>query len=171
MLRSLCLFVFTVVFTMVTVVSASAGMNMLEKEVAAVELTRDVKRGGYELISTAELKARIDSGEKMLIVDTMPYEESYKKAHVPGAKQFLFPTPDMKEWKTDKTGGKTIQDYKKLLGTNKMKTIVVYCGSVKCTRSHNGVIWAKRLGYNNVMRYSGGINAWKGAGYKTDSAE
>jgi len=27
-------------------------------------------------------------------------------------------------------------------------------------------VWAKKLGYNNVYRYSGGIFAWKGAGFE-----
>ena len=41
--------------------------------------------GEYKLISTEELKAMIDKKEDMLIIDTMPYEDSYKKSHVPGA--------------------------------------------------------------------------------------
>jgi rhodanese-related sulfurtransferase len=42
---------------------------------------------------------------------------------------------------------------------------VIYCGFVKCTRSHNGAAWAVRNGYTNVYRYPGGIFAWKGAKY------
>ena len=47
--------------------------------------------------------------------------------------------------------------------------IIVYCSFVKCTRSHNGAVWAVKLGYTDVYRYSGGIYAWKGAGFETDS--
>jgi rhodanese-related sulfurtransferase len=93
----------------------------------------------------------------------MPFGSSYKKAHIPGALQFLFPIPDMNDWDSKETDGKTAEDYEKLLGPDKDKTIVVYCGFVKCTRSHNGAVWAKKLGYNNVYRYPGGIFAWKGA--------
>jgi len=99
----------------------------------------------------------------VLIVDTMPYEDSYKKNHIPGAKQFLFPIPDMKEWDAKQTDGKSIDDFKALLGPDLSRTIVIYCGFVKCTRSHNGAVWARKLGYTNVFRHPGGIFAWKGA--------
>lgn len=137
----------------------------VEKEAGAVKLVREVKRGGYDLVTTDELKKWMDSGKDIVIVDTMPYEASYKKNHVPGAVQFLFPIPDMNEWDTKETANKTQADYEKLLGADRNKVIVVYCGFVKCTRSHNGAAWAVKLGYKNVYRYAGGIFAWKGAKY------
>ncbi len=141
------------------------GKKELEKEAGAVKLLREVERGGYKIVDTNELKAWIDQNKDMVIVDSMPYEASYKKNHVPGAVQFLFPIPDMNVWDTAETAGKTKADYEKLLGPDKNKTIVVYCGFVKCTRSHNGALWAARLGYTNVYRHPGGINAWKEADY------
>ena len=138
--------------------------NKFEKEVkieaSAVKLLKEVQRGGYDVVTTDELKAWIDAGKEMLIVDTMPLEASYKKMHVPGAEQFLFPIPDMTEWDMNETAGKSLEDYEKLLGSDKEKVVVVYCGFVKCTRSHNGAVWAKQLGYKNVYRYPGGIFAW-----------
>ncbi len=143
--------------------------NKFEKEVKAeqqaVKLLREVQRGGYDIVTTAELKKWRDDGKNMLIIDTMPYEDSYKKAHVPGAEQFLFPIPDMNAWNNSETDGKSQDDFAKLLGPDKDRTIVIYCGFVKCTRSHNGAVWAKKMGYKNVYRYPGGIFAWKGAGY------
>lgn len=141
----------------------------LETETGAVKLSREVQRGGYDMVTTEELKGWIDSGRDMIIIDTMPYEDSYKKNHIPGAQQFLFPIPEMEAWDTKETAGKTQEDFAALLGPDKDKTIVVYCGFVKCTRSHNGAMWAKKAGYNNVFRHPGGIFAWQGAGYKTDS--
>jgi thiosulfate/3-mercaptopyruvate sulfurtransferase len=143
----------------------------VEKEAEAVKLVREIQRGGYDVMTTEELKIWIDSGKDMLIVDTMPYEDSYKKQHVPGAVQFLFPIPDMKEWDIKETDGKTQEDFQKLLGENKDKTIVIYCGFVKCTRSHNGAAWAVMLGYKNVFRYPGGIFAWKGADFPIEKAD
>lgn len=151
--------------------SADKFTDEAEKEQGAVKLVREVQAGGYDLVTAPELKKLIDEGKDMLIVDTMPLEESYKKMHVPGAKQFLFPIPDMKEWDAKETGGKTQEDYVALLGPDKDKTIVVYCGFVKCTRSHNGAAWAKKLGYKNVLRFPGGIFAWKGADYPVESGE
>lgn len=137
----------------------------VEKEAGAVKLAREIDRGGYNVIKTDELKQWIDEKKDMIIVDTMPYEDSYKKGHVPGAKQFLFPVPEMKDWDIKETDGKSQADYEALLGADKEKTIIIYCGFVKCTRSHNGAMWAVKLGYKNVYRHPGGIFAWKGADY------
>lgn len=147
------------------------GKKEIETETKAVKLVREVQRGGYDVVTTEELKAWIDQNKDMVIVDAMPYEASYKKNHVPGAVQFLFPIPDMNTWDTKETAGKTKQDYAKLLGPDKNKPVVVYCGFVKCARSHNGAAWAVRLGYKNVYRYPGGIKAWKEAKYPMEKAE
>ncbi len=151
------------------------GKNKFEQEVetekAAVKLVRDTARGDYQLVDTETLKKWIDSGKDMVIVDTMPYDASYKKGHVPGAVQFLFPIPDMNTWDTKETAGKTQAEFRKLLGPDMDKPIVIYCGFVKCTRSHNGAAWARKLGYHNVYRYPGGVFAWKGAGYPMDKAD
>ncbi len=143
----------------------------VEKEVGAVKLVREVMRGGYDVVTAAELKQWMDDKKEMIIVDTMPYEASYKKAHIPGAVQFLFPIPEMTQWNIKETAGKTQNDFETLLGPDKNKLVVIYCGFVKCTRSHNGAEWAKRLGYKNVYRFSGGIYAWKGGGYPVTSEE
>lgn len=143
----------------------------VDNETLAVGLVRQVQKGGYDVVTTEELKGWLDAGKDVLIIDTMPYEQSYKKQHVPGAKQFLFPIPDMEVWDVKETDGKTQEDFIALLGPDKEKTIVIYCGFVKCTRSHNGAVWAKKLGYKNVYRYPGGIFAWKGAGYPAESVK
>ena len=162
-----------IVFLCIAVpVTAGAG-NKFKKEVqteaSAVKLVREVQTGAYDVVTTTELKQWIDSKKEMLIVDTMPYEGSYLKEHVPGAVQFLFPIKTMSAWDKTQTAGKNKDEYLKLLGPDKNKTIVVYCGFVKCTRSHNGAAWAKKLGYKNVYRYPGGIYAWKGAGFPVAS--
>ncbi len=153
----------------------AAAKNKFEKEVdteaSAVKLAREIQRGGYDIVTTAELKQWIDDGRQMIIVDTMPYKDSYKKQHVPGAVQFEFPIPEMKTWDAEQTGGKTRKDYTDLLGTDKDKPIVIYCGFVKCTRSHNGAAWAIKLGYKNVYRHPGGIFAWKGANYPVEKVK
>nr|WP_240744253.1 rhodanese-like domain-containing protein [Desulfopila sp. IMCC35006] len=141
----------------------------VEKEQGAVKLLREVQQGGYGIVTTDELKAMIDAKKDALIIDTMPYEDSYKKNHVPGAKQFLFPIAAMPQWDTKETGGKTVEDFKALLGPDKDRVIVLYCGFVKCTRSHNGAAWAQKLGYTHVLRYPGGVFAWKGAGYPVEA--
>jgi rhodanese-related sulfurtransferase len=139
---------------------AAWGTKELETDKIAVTFAREVERGGYKIVATEELKGWIDQKKDMLIVDTMPYEDSYKKQHVPGAVQMLFPIPEM-----TKLDDKTKAELEKLLGPDKNRLIVFYCGFVKCTRSHNGAMWAVKLGYKNVYRYPGGIKAWDEAGY------
>ena len=162
-------------FILVVITGPAMAKNKFEKEVekefGAVKLTREVLSGGYDVVTTEELKRWRDAGKDMLIVDTMPYKDSYKKQHVPGAKQFLFPIPEMSQWDAGETGGKSKDDFIKLLGRDKNRVIVIYCGFVKCTRSHNGAAWAVKLGYTNVYRYPGGIFAWKGAGYPVEKAK
>lgn len=164
--RGICVLVLVLTMAMI---GPAAAKNKFEKEVekeaGAVKLTREVITGGYQTVTTDELKGWIDSGKEMILVDTMPYEASYKKAHIPGARQFLFPIPTMATWNTEETGGKTQKEFEALLGPDKNKPVVIYCGFVKCTRSHNGAAWAKKLGYRNVYRHPGGIFAWKGAKY------
>ena len=145
---------------------AAWGTKELDTEKSAVTFAAEVQRGGYKVVSTQELKNWIDQKKAMLIVDTMPFEDSYKKQHVPGAVQMLFPIPEMTT-----IDDKTKADLEKLLGPDKDRLIVFYCGFVKCTRSHNGAMWAVKLGYKNVYRYPGGIKAWAEADYPIEKAK
>ncbi|MEZ6853595.1 rhodanese-like domain-containing protein [Halodesulfovibrio aestuarii] len=146
------------------------GDSEVELEAKAIKLAKEVQRGDYNVISSQELKDALGK-DNILVIDTMPYEASYKKNHIPGAKQFLFPVPEMNEWDGKETGGKTQADFVALLGADKDRMLVFYCGFVKCTRSHNGAMWARKLGYTNVYRHPGGIKAWKEAGYPVDEVK
>jgi thiosulfate/3-mercaptopyruvate sulfurtransferase len=138
----------------------------LETEKTAVGLVKQVQQGGYLIIATPELKAWVDQKKPMLIIDTMPYKDSYQKQHIPGAVQYEFPIPTVKEM-DDAARAK----FTKLLGPDKDRVLVFYCGFTKCTRSHNGAMWAKKLGYKNVYRYPGGIKAWLEAAYPVEKAK
>ena len=142
------------------------GSKELETETSAVKFANEVMRGSYKIVSTEELKKWIDEKKKMLIIDTMPYEDSYKKEHVPGALHFEFPIPEVTN-----LDEKTKEAFLKVLGTDKDIPLVIYCGFVKCTRSHNGAMWAVKLGYKNVYRYPGGIKAWMEADYPVEKVK
>jgi rhodanese-related sulfurtransferase len=96
----------------------------------------------------------------------MPFEASYKKQHIPSAVQMEFPIPEMKTM-----DDKTKAALEKLLGPDKDRLIVFYCGFVKCTRSHNAAMWAAKLGYKNVYRQPGGIKAWDEADYPIEKVK
>jgi len=145
---------------------AAWGTNELDTEKIAVTLVKEVQRGEYKIVSTQELKKWIDEKKQILIVDTMPFEASYKKQHIPGAVQMEFPIPEM-----TKLDDKTRDALVKILGPDKNRLIVFYCGFVKCTRSHNGAMWAAKLGYKNVYRHPGGIKAWAEADYRVEKVK
>ena len=67
-------------------VLAAWGSKEMDTEKIAVTFAREVERGGYKIVTTEELKGWIDQKKEMLIIDTMPFEDSYKKQHVPGAR-------------------------------------------------------------------------------------
>jgi len=77
-----------------------------------------------------------------------------------------FPIPEM-----TKLDDKTKDALVKILGPDKIRLIVFYCGFVKCTRSHNGAMWAAKLGYKNVYRHPGGIKAWAAAYYQIEKVK
>ncbi|MFM9759350.1 rhodanese-like domain-containing protein [Aeromonas dhakensis] len=147
------------------------GDNQFEQETkleqAAVQLSQETQQGGYQLLTVAELKTRMDKGEALVIIDTMPFEDSYKKEHIPGARNFAFvkEAKSGDDWSQIVEGSGTPEQLLALLGDDKTRPVVFYCGFVKCGRSHNGAAWAVTQGYQQVYRVPGGIFAWKGAGY------
>ncbi|GAB7079793.1 rhodanese-like domain-containing protein [Megalodesulfovibrio paquesii] len=152
-----------------------AGADLVKKEMdletKAVNLVRETQRGGYTLVTTEELQKKLAEVKDLLVVDTMPLVDSYEKNHIPGARQFLFPIEEMAEWDPSKTDGKTLEQFKALLGPDLNRPIVFYCGFVKCTRSHNGALWAVKLGYKHVSRHPGGITAWLEAEYPVETGK
>ncbi len=152
---------------------AACGTDQFERELqleeSGVRLAREAADGDYGLITAAELKAKLDAGEDLLLIDAMPFEDSYAKGHLPGAEHFLFPIPVMEGWDAAETGGKSLDDYRALLGDDLDREIIAYCGFVRCTRSHNAAVFARQLGFGNVKRFPGGIFAWKGAGFPLET--
>ncbi len=142
------------------------GTKELDTEKLAVKFYGDVAKGGYKLVTTEELKGWSDKKEAMLIVDTMPLEDSYKKNHIPGSVQMEFPIEDLTQM-----DDRTRAQFEKLLGPDKSRKLVFYCGFTKCTRSHNGALWAMKLGYTNVYRHPGGVKAWLEAGYPIEKGD
>lgn len=136
----------------------------VEIEMASMKLVKAVEEGKYKLISTEDLKKKVDAKEDMIIVDTMP-AKSYNKNHIPGAVNAELPvtmeevTPEQKE------------AFIKALGTDKNKEIILYCGFVGCERSHVGAMIAKEAGFTNVIRHPGGIGAWMEAQFPVEAAK
>lgn len=134
-----------------------------------------VKEGKYTTIDTAKMKKWIDSGKKMVLIDTMPASQ-WNNAHLPGAVNCVAPmgkymNTELKWEAGQKTALKKAVGYKSKAKAKKSKqVIVVYCGFCGCDRSHYGAKYLKSLGYKNVYRYVGGGAAWEDAGYDFENA-
>lgn len=123
-------------------------------EAAAIKLVKDQSVGGYDLINVGQLKEWSDNNKEMVIIDVMP-KEFYDKGHVPMAVNAVMPKKTI-----DDATKEEKDNFIKLIGEDKEKTIVVYCGFTSCGRSHVGASFANSLGYKNVYRMPGGIAGW-----------
>jgi len=156
-----------------TATNALAGNSLLKEtdiETVALKVARETQEAGYKLLSVAELKHLLDAKEDLVLIDAHPLEE-FNLAYIAGAKHFGFQSNYSGHWEQDLAMPKkpTQDDFRKLLGADTGKKIVIYCGMTKCGRSHNAATWAKKLGYTNVYRMPGGISAWMDAGYEYKS--
>lgn len=142
-----------------------SNINEVETEKIAVDLVRDVQKGGYGIVRTDELKQWMDQKKDILVICTSP-AEGYKKGHYPDAVNFEFPIPELKDMSEEQKAA-----FVALLRPDKDRILVFYCGFTKCTRSHNGAMWAKKLGYRNAYRCPGGINGWIAAGFPVEKIE
>ncbi|REJ66513.1 MAG: rhodanese-like domain-containing protein [Planctomycetota bacterium] len=156
---------YLVLVPLVTGCGTNQFQREVETEAAAIKLVDETLKGRYSLIATDELRGLISSGDEFVLVDAMPAAASYEKGHLEGAVNFEFPKEVLETWDERAILGGSKSDYEKLLGDDKDRKIVVYCGFVKCARSHNAAIFAQQVGYTNVSRYPGGIYAWRGAGH------
>lgn len=131
-------------------------------EKATMKFIKDYEAGDYKIISTVDLNKWVGEKKDMIIVDTMP-ADSFAKGHIPAAVNAELPKTGMAD-ATDEQKAAFI----KLLGTDKKKTIVVYCGFVGCARSDVGAVLAKKAGFENVYRVPGGSIAWEEAKFTVE---
>ncbi len=137
--------------------------NEQKIETASMKLVEAVNKNGYKLVSTEELNSWIDQKKDMIIIDTMP-SKSFDKNRIPGAVNAELPVK-MEDVKPEQK-----EAFIKALGTDKNKTIVVYCGFVGCARSDVAAVIAQQEGFTNVYRQPGGIVAWMDAGNKIEGS-
>ncbi|RAX53123.1 hypothetical protein CCY99_05900 [Helicobacter sp. 16-1353] len=121
----------------------------------------------YKLIKTDDVKQNLDNA---IIIATI--DDSRK---IPNAKTFTFAKSiSLNEdgsgwnWNADSMG-QNLDDFKKILGDDKDKLIIFYDSGEDifspAGSAHTALIWAKHLGYNNIARVVGGLNAWVDKGY------
>mgnify|MGYP003573179037 CR=1 FL=1 len=103
-------------------------------------------KGNYSAVSVEWMKAQIDKGADMVIVDARPKRKKYDKGHLPGA----ISIPDTQ-----------FDKFKDQLPEDKTKTLVFYCGGLKCKLSHKSAAKAIAMGYTNVKVFTTGYPSWK----------
>ena len=107
-----------------------------------VSKSTDNKSDGYQKITAAAVKSRLDNGEKLIIVDVRTKEE-YDTGHIKNS--ILIPYDE-------------IEAKAASLLTDKNASIVVYCRSGR--RSEIAAKSLLKLGYTNVADM-GAISDWK----------
>ena len=109
---------------------------------------------GLPTITPAELKAKLDAGEDVIIVDVNP-DGSYKTAHLPCAVHY----------------GWSMKGFTQDPGFARSALIVTYCDCAEEEDSgHMGLSLVRDYGYRNVMLLKGGRPAWQDSGYPTEAA-
>jgi thiosulfate/3-mercaptopyruvate sulfurtransferase len=128
-------------------------------ENAAVKLSQDVAKSRFNLIKTEELKKMMDEGKEMTIISALPVAEDKQYGILPGAVNGAMPKTEMELTQSDK------DNLYQVAGSDKDRTIVIYCGFVACRRSTIAAALLVEQGYTNVIKYPGGIVAWEEMGY------
>lgn len=109
--------------------------------------------GEYPDISISELETAIKKGD--VIVLDVNGSSTYEKGHIPGAIDFRA--------NKDKIAS--------LLGDNKDKLVVAYCGGPTCSAYKAGASAAEAAGFKNIKHLSAGLSGWLQAGKETEKPE
>ncbi len=140
-----------------------------EIEEIVMKIHHEADQGGYELMSVAELKQMFDTKEDFVLIDAHP-KDQFDTGFIDGANNFEFQGKFTNHWKDDALGG-TQDAYQAILGHDKNKKVIVYCGGNKCGRSNTAAMWTKELGYHHVYRITSGIKGWQDAGFAVQTAK
>ena len=104
-------------------------------------------------ITREQLKATLDRGERVTIVEALP-EPYYRKAHLPGAL-------NLPHDRVDELAPALLPD--------KTAAIVVYCANLPCENSSIAAQRLTEIGYTDVRDYAEGKQDWIDAGLPTES--
>ncbi len=126
---------------------ATQSQSSNSKAITSTLKTTDKTKNGVYLISPAEFKEKMESGEYVLVDIRTP--EEYQAGHIKGAINIDFYAPDFKE---------------QVSKLDKNKKYLYYCRSGH--RSGQAEVLAKAFDFPEVYELDGGINAWIKAGYE-----
>jgi rhodanese-related sulfurtransferase len=104
-------------------------------------------------IQREEIKARLDAGEPLVLVETLR-PEHFDQGHLPGAIHMHY---------------EEVQERAAALLPDRDALIVTYCSNRACQNSRVAAEKLVRLGYNDVRRYEAGKDDWVQAGLPVES--
>ncbi len=125
-----------------------------EREIAKSHI-ENAKKYNYKLITTIDLKHKLDNNENIEIIAVVPIG-LYTLGFIKGAKNFEFNSEFSGIWEEDTKNPK--EKFLEFLG-NKDKEIIFYDNGE--TNAITATIWAKNLGYQNVSILIGGFIGWR----------
>ncbi|MBX3681485.1 MAG: hypothetical protein KF731_02195 [Thauera sp.] len=114
-------------------------------------------RAHARVIKTLELKALLDVNKDVVVVDVL---DSKNRRSIPGA-FWLSGAGDGQFFAAEKN--RFAAALEKLTGGDKTRPLVFLCVSSECWLSYNASLHALEAGYEDVIWYRGGTNAWTGA--------
>ena len=106
------------------------------------------------LITIEELLEMKANAVPFTLVDTLP-SETYKKGHIPGAVNT--PSDTIAQEADDKL--------------DKNDTLVTYCAGYTCEASTVAARKLLDLGYERVLDFKGGKQAWQGGGFELEGEQ
>jgi PQQ-dependent catabolism-associated CXXCW motif protein len=112
---------------------------------------------GARVISTLQLKSLLDADKSVVVIDVL---NSKTRTTIPGA-HWLPGAGDGRFGSSEKS--RFAVALEKLTGGDKSRPLVFLCLSSECWESYNACLHAIEAGYNDVIWYRGGTNAWSGA--------
>ena len=107
-----------------------------------------------KIITTEELKKKIDEGGNFHLVDVLS-DNSFQTRHIPGAKNV-----------PDGHSADFAERFAKITGAANDAEIITYCASETCMASVHAADALEKAGYTNVIHYKDGLAGWQGAGYE-----
>ena len=130
---------------MLRIISWSVGLVLMFVQASLLY----AQQSEYTIITTEQLKERIDTrGEELTIVDARGAEE-YQEVHIKNAINIP---------------AKEFEQYLGKLPSDKNAEVIFYCNGIKCGKSKKAAKKALVAGYTNVIVYADGMPVWEEKG-------
>ena len=123
---------------------------------------------GATTVFADTVKAWLDNGEDMIILDPRKESDYKDKGHIPMAINCPVNTDANLTQKVIDETIKHLSSCSELQSVGKGEKIVAYCNGVTCWMSPKAVMALVKMGYTNIFWFRGGMNEWTKKAYPID---